>query len=134
MDGYYVPHKRVLLKSHAGFTEKWLQERIAEDTAPVREVEPTASLKYNKNYIGIARDGVVSNFVAFRPRKHHVIGEFKIPSLDALQARVEDAGIEVMAYHVRWGNFRLQLTEEDLEEHDDLLRELIRLAHTNYGL
>ena len=45
----------------------------------VREVEPGANLKYNKNYIGIVRGGVVSNFVSFRPRRQHVLMELKIP-------------------------------------------------------
>lgn len=100
----------------------------------VREVEPTAVLKYNKNYIGIARAGVVSNFVSFRPRKKHVIGEFKIPRSEEVDSRVEEAGIEVLAYHARWGSFRVALTDEDVTENADLLRDLVKLAHENYGL
>lgn len=50
----------------------------------VREVEPTAALKYNKSYIGIVRSGVVSNFVSFRPRRQHVMVELKIPRSEEL--------------------------------------------------
>src|SRR4051794_14021842 len=38
----------------------------------IREsAEPRAQLKYNKNYIGLAIDGVSSNFMTFRPRRQH---------------------------------------------------------------
>lgn len=99
----------------------------------VREIETRATLKYNKNYIGIAREGVVSNFVTFRPRRQHVLFELKIPRSEELTQRLEHAGIEVLTYQTRWGLYRLAITERDIVENTDLLRELIKLAHENYG-
>ena len=98
----------------------------------VREVEPRATLKYNKHYIGLARDGVVSNFVAFRPKRQHVIAEFKIPQTDELTARLEDEGIDLLAYN-RWGRYRMQLTGQNLDESRELLLGLVKLAHEHYG-
>jgi hypothetical protein len=100
----------------------------------VREVEPGANLKYNKNYIGIVRGGVVSNLVSFRPRRQHVLMELKIPRTDELSQRLQEAGMNVLTYRIRWGLYALQLEKEDLEVHRDLLRELIQLAHESYGL
>ena len=37
----------------------------------VHEVEPKAQFNFNKSYIGLAIDGVASNFVTMRPRRHH---------------------------------------------------------------
>ena len=37
------------------------------------------ALKYNKHYIGLARDGLADNFIQFRARKEHLIAEFRIP-------------------------------------------------------
>lgn len=100
----------------------------------VRELEPTASLKYNKNYIGIARDGVASNFVQFRPKKQHVIGEFKIPRTEELDQRLDDAGVDVLTYQPRWSRYQIRITDEDLDQRAPLLRDLIVTAHQNYGL
>ncbi len=100
----------------------------------VREIEPDASLKYNKNYIGIVRCGVVSNFVSFRPRRQQVLMELKIPRSDEVSQRLQEAGMNVLTYRIRWGLYALQLDKEDLEVHRDLLRELIQLAHESYGL
>ena len=99
----------------------------------VREIEPAVSLKYNKHYIGLARDGVASNFVAFRPRKAHVIGEFKLDRSDELTQRIEDSGIELLGYQNRWGLYRLHLTHADLDTNRDLLLDLVKQARVKYG-
>jgi len=99
----------------------------------VRKVEPNVQLKYNKNYIGLARDGLASNFVSFRPRKQHVLAEFKVPRSDELTERLQDAGIEVLAYQTRWGRYRMQLLADDIQVHSVLLLELIEAARENYN-
>jgi hypothetical protein len=48
----------------------------------VRELEPKLDPKYNKHYIGIARDGQAFNFLAFRPKKSTVNVEVKLPKTD----------------------------------------------------
>jgi hypothetical protein len=101
--------------------------------ALVREVEPAVALKYNKHYIGLSRHGVASNYVSFRPRRRHVIAEFKIPRSEEINQRLADAGVNLLAYKTRWGRYCLQVDQEDLETHADLLRELAQQAHDSYG-
>lgn len=98
----------------------------------IHEVEPRAALKYNKNYIGLARDGVASNFITFKPKRQHLVAEFKIPMTDELTQRLQDEGIDLLAY-ARWGAYRMRLGETDLERRADLLRNLTSLAHERYG-
>jgi len=86
------------------------------------------SLKYNKYYIGLQRDGVPDNFVTFRPRKKHMIWELKIERTDELDARIEDAGLSTLPYDKRWKNYRVQLQPKDDKIHEKLMVELIRLA------
>lgn len=100
----------------------------------VRVVEPGVTLKYNKNYIGLARDGVATNFVTFRPRRQHVMAEFKLARSEELNQRLEEAGIELLTYSSRWGLYRMQLTRPDVNEHGDLLRDLASQAREQYGL
>jgi len=83
---------------------------------------------------GGGRDGVVSNFVSFRPRRQHVLMELKIPRSDEVSQRLQEAGMNVLTYRIRSGLYALQLDKEDLEVHRDLLRELIQLAPESYGL
>lgn len=94
----------------------------------INDIAPGMSLKYNKHYIGLQRDGIADNFVTFRPRRRHLVAEFKIDLSDELDARLEDEGIEMLNYDQRWRRYRFQLTEADLETHRALLGELLLMA------
>jgi hypothetical protein len=86
------------------------------------------ALKYNKHYVGLAREGVADNFVSFRPRKGYVIAEFRIPRSDDVTATIEDSDVESLPYDKRWGRYRLRLTGPDIEKHRELLVDLIGRA------
>ncbi len=88
------------------------------------------TLKYNKNYVGLARDGVADNFDQMCPRQQHVIAEFRIPRSDELSSRLEEQGIEMLEYSTRWGRYRIRLTASDVATRRDLLLQLVQLSLT----
>ena len=94
----------------------------------INDLGPGLSLKYNKYYIGLQRDGVADNFITFRPRKKHLILEARIERSEELDARLEEAGITTITYDKRWKNYRFQLMPGDLKTHSDLLLDVIRMA------
>jgi len=94
----------------------------------INQITPGLTLKYNKHYIGLARDGVPDNFIAFRARREHIITEFRIPRSEEVTALIDDSGIERLEYDKRWGRYRIRLTNKDLTSHRELLLELIRRA------
>lgn len=118
----------------------WLAKASAETLAVtdgllriIQEVDPGVALKYNKHYIGLAHGGVASNYVVIRPRrKQPVLAEFKIARSDELDQRIEDAAIEMLAYRSRYGQYRIQVAQEDLDLRTDLLRDMVRMAHDSY--
>lgn len=86
-------------------------------------------LKYNKHYIGLAREGVADNFLNFTPRKQQLQVGFRISRSEELRTRVEDSGLEVLAYNEIFGRFRLKLSAGDVSKHRELLSELIALSN-----
>ena len=84
--------------------------------------------KYNKQYIGLAPDGVPDNFVTMRPRKNsqHMFTEMKVARSDELDARMEEAGLDILRYNPRYGAFELRLTPEDLTRNRALLMEIVQ--------
>jgi hypothetical protein len=94
----------------------------------VSQVTPGMALKYNKHYIGLARDGVVDNFVEFRPRREHAIVQLRIPRSDEVSALISDSSADDLAYDKRYGYYRLRMTPKDIDVHGDLLLDLIRRA------
>lgn len=89
---------------------------------------PTMSLKYNKHYIGLQRDGVADNFNQFRPRKNHVIWELRLAQSDELDALIEGSGLSELPYDKRWKRYRIQLRPSDVKSHEDIIIELMRRA------
>lgn len=95
----------------------------------VNEFAPELSLKYNKFYIGLAKNGQPTNFVIFRPKKDWMRIEPRLERSEEIQAKLEAAGVDVMEYDSRWGRYRIRLAKGDLKKHEELLRELLKEAY-----
>lgn len=99
----------------------------------VNEFAPDLSLKYNKFYIGLAKNGQPSNFVIFRPKKDWVRLEPRLDRSEEVQTKLEAAGVDVMEYDARWGRYRIRLTKDDLRKHEQLIRDLMKKAYGEVG-
>lgn len=97
----------------------------------IQEFASGHELKYNKFYIGLAKDGNPRNFVVFRPKKRALNIEIKLPYSEDIQKIIENSGMEDMGYLRRWRVYRIRLNEEDIEKHRELLRDLFQKAHEN---
>ncbi len=88
-------------------------------------------LKYNKFYIGLAKDGQPNNFAVFKPRKTALSIEIKLPFSEEMQKLIEINELDDMGYEKRWGAFRLRLNNDDIKEKSDILKELLKKAYEN---
>jgi predicted transport protein len=103
---------------------------LAEQLLSVlKSIDPSLELKYNKFYIGLSKDGQPYNFVTFRPKKNFLNLELKLPESEAIDEKIEGAGLETLEYNKRWGQYRLRLTQEDIRSKAETLRELARMAY-----
>jgi hypothetical protein len=100
----------------------------------VKESQAKAKLNYNKHYIGLEIDGASRNFVIFRPKKAHVIMEFKLPDQgEVMKGKIEEAGMRTVAYDSQFKFFRVSIDRLDIAKQRDVLRDLIRQAWELYG-
>jgi predicted transport protein len=99
--------------------------------AVINEFSGGYELKYNKFYIGLAKDGQPKNFVVFRPRKSGITLEIKIPYSEEVQKKIEENGLDDMGYLKRWGVYRLRLNKEDIKNKAEILKELFHQAYEN---
>lgn len=95
----------------------------------LRQFDPNLQLKYNKFYIGLAKNDQPYNFVTFRPKKNTLRVEPRIPQTDETDAKLENSGLDAMEYDKRWGRYRLRISKGDLQKHAELLTELLEQAH-----
>ncbi len=98
----------------------------------VNQVEPNATLKYNKHYIGLEVDGAPSNFVSFIPRKAHVIMMIKLPQAKEVDEQLEEVGLETLTYEAQWRQYRLRLGSDVGDKQRDMLLKLIRQARDGF--
>src|SRR3989338_1669356 len=88
-------------------------------------------LKYNKFYIGLAKNGQPNNFAVFRPRKSSLNLEIRLPYSDEVQGKITENDLDDIGYMKRWGVYRLRLNEDDLKNKKELLKELLIMAYEN---
>jgi hypothetical protein len=97
-----------------------------------RHFNPSLELKYNKFYIGLAKNGYPSNFVIFRPKKGFLRFEPKLSSSPETKERLENAGLDVMDYDTRWGRYRIRLQLGETEN-KEVLTQAIRESYEASG-
>ena len=95
----------------------------------LKPLNPLLELKYNKFYIGLAKDGQPNNFVVFRPQKNAIRVEPRIQKTEPTERAVEAAGLDVMDYDSKWGRYRIRLQKGDVMKHAEILRQLLEAAY-----
>jgi hypothetical protein len=97
----------------------------------ISEFAPGYELKYNKFYIGLAKDGQPDNFVAFKPRKNNLYLELRMNQSKEISEKIENTELELFKYDSKWGKYHLRLTKSDLEKQRGLVIELLKAAYEN---
>lgn len=95
----------------------------------LRKFDPTLTLKYNKFYIGLAKDGQPYNFVSFNPKKDRITFRIRLPQTDEFDRKIDEAGLDTLEYNKNWRLYRLRLKEEDIKSKSEILEELSKLAY-----
>ncbi len=99
----------------------------------IQECEPEAKAKYNKYYIGIDRNGIVTNFVCLKPKKNFVRLLARYTLDDGFKANLENAGLDIEV-NPKLNESYIKLTELPKESQLSLIREFISQGYKNYGL
>ena len=94
----------------------------------IKKYDSGLELKYNKFYIGLAKNGSPNNFVTFRPAKTFIKMEPRLPQSNEFQEKIEAAGLDVMEYDKRWGRYRIRLTQDGLNKSKTIVNEIMETA------
>jgi hypothetical protein len=113
-------------------TQKGTKETVAladEMLDIIRTFAPGMELKYNKFYIGLAKDGQPNNFAIFRPKKNSFRAEIHIKQSPEIDQKLDEDGIDVMDYGKQFGYYRLRLTKAEIKKHQELLLLLLKKSY-----
>lgn len=95
----------------------------------VSQVEPNATLKYNRQYIGLGLNGSPFNFLTFTPRKSHVVMRFKLPNNQEYDDLIEEAEFETLPYHT---SYKIRIEVDITDKQKEVILELSRCARGYY--
>ena len=99
----------------------------------VSQYVPGFELKYNKFYIGLAKNGTASNFIYFRPKKKFVHLFAKCEETPERNEKLDNSDLE-WSYRARNRAYRIKLNRiEEYKNNKDLIESLIRdaMEHRN---
>lgn len=94
-----------------------------------KQYDASLELKYNKFYIGLAKNGQPSNFIIVRPKKGFIRFEPRLKNSPETTERLENAGLDVMDYDARWGRYRIRLKPGEIEKNREILGEVVKEAY-----
>jgi hypothetical protein len=101
--------------------------------ALVKSFDMKLELRYNKHYVGFARDGLAYNFAVLRPRKSATNLDIRLPHSQERVEQLEHAGLEVLDYDSRWGAYRVRLAAGDVDKHAEILATFLKEAFEARG-
>ncbi len=90
-------------------------------------------LKYNKFYIGLARNGQPNNFAIFRPQKSYLRLELKLAKTDETDQIIEENTLDEMGYDNRWGTYRIKLDKGEISKKREIIMELLEKAEKSFN-
>jgi hypothetical protein len=90
---------------------------------------PGYELKYNKFYIGLAKDGQPDNFAIFRPRKRNLQMGFRLEQSEDIEKLLENADLDVLDYDAIFSRYRIKLSKHDIDKHKQLITDLLQKAY-----
>lgn len=100
-----------------------------ELVAMINEFTSGYELKYNKFYVGLAKDGQPpDNFVIFRPKKSNTTMEIRLEQTAETDKLIEDASLDLMEYDNKWNRYRIRISKQDLTKNKELIANLLKMA------
>ena len=94
-----------------------------------KEFSPTFELKYNKYYIGLAKNGQANNFAIFRPKKSSALLEIRLKQSPEIKEQLDNAKLDMMEYESKWGRYRIRVDKAEIQKHKELLKNLMQQSY-----
>lgn len=95
----------------------------------IKEFNSHFELKYNKYYIGLAKNGVPNNFVVFRAKKSSLVLEIRLKQSPEIQEKLDEAKLDTLDYDAQWSRYRIRVDKSDIIKHRQLLKDLMQQSY-----
>lgn len=94
----------------------------------ISDLMPGYQAKYNKHYIGLAKDNIADNFILFRAKKGFMRCEIRMEQSESIENEIEQVGLNLLDYDKRSKRYRIKLTKNEIDKNKTFLIQLIKKA------
>ena len=99
---------------------------MADEIIAIAKVhDPRLEPTYRKYYIGLARGGVVDNFIKLRPQKAALRFEPRLERHESIEQAFEAGSLDTLDYDSKWSRYRIRLLHGDVTKHRELIEKLL---------
>lgn len=111
-----------------------IMKNVDKIFAELGELTQGYELKYNKFYIGLSKEGIVKNFVMFRPKKSFLYFVIKGEENKEMIEKLESAGLEIK-FDSRWKEYYIRINKlEEFIKNKDLMQEVVKSSMDYYNI
>ena len=111
-----------------------IMKNVDKIFAELGELTQGYELKYNKFYIGMSKDGIVKNFIEFKPKKSFLYLIVKGEENPEMLEKIEAAGLDV-SYIPRWKEYDIKINKlEEFIKNRELMIEVVKSSMDYYNI
>lgn len=111
-----------------------IMKNVDKIFAEMSELTQGYEFKYNKFYIGMSKDGIVKNFIRFKPKKSYLYLCIRGEEDQEMISRIESSGLEVN-YDQRWKEYYIKIYKfEDFIKSKELILEIVKSSMDYYNI
>jgi hypothetical protein len=120
--------------------EYWLK-RATEKTVKmadelldiINSFKPGFTLKYNKFYIGLAKDGQPNNWAVFRPKKGFLRFDLRLPKSQEIDDIIGKYQFDEMEYDSRSSWLIIRINPGGIKKHEEMIKEFFIKAESDFN-
>lgn len=94
----------------------------------IQSFDSAFELKYNKFYIGLAKEGQANNFVVFHPKKKFLRLGLRMKKSDDIEDKINNTGLDLSDY-TKSGRYRIRLMKNDIKQNEEFIKELLKQSY-----
>lgn len=99
----------------------------------INSFKPGFTLKYNKFYIGLAKDGLPNNWVVFRPKKGFLRFDLRLPKSQEIDEIIAKYEFEEIEYDSRSNWLIIRINPGNIKKHEEMIKEFFIQAESNFN-
>lgn len=128
-EGIQIPADRPYWEARSSKGSLQIADQVLE---MVKSLDAGYTLRYNKGFIGLTRNGRPNNFVVMHPKKNFLRVDVRVERSEEWEKRIEEAGLDRLVYG-KSRRYKFQLTASETKNNEELIRDLIKASYEQYG-